>query len=211
MAMSMFSLRVSSAVVLSAAVLSYAADKTKTGNTPSGSTDPYEEIQPVTESLDMDMYQRIREEGLTRSHVMEFASAMMDGIGPRLTGSPNLKKASEWTRDTLTRLGLENARLEDWGEFGMGWQQLNTWARMVTPDPAVLIVQATPWSPPTSGPVTGDVAFVTIQDDKDFDKYKGKLEGKIVLYGALRDVPPVEKALFERYTEKELEDLADFP
>ena len=135
----------------------------------------------------------------------------MDGIGPRLTGSPNLQKANEWTRDTLTKIGLENAHLEDWGEFGMGWQQLNTWARMVTPDTAVLIVQATPWSPSTSGPVTGDVVFVNIKNEKDFDQYKGKLAGKIVLYGPMREVPPVDKALFERYTEKDLEEIAEFP
>ena len=157
------------------------------------------------------MYQRIRDEGLNHSHVMEFASALMDGIGPRLTGSPNLKKANEWTRDTLTKIGLENAHLEDWGEFGLGWQQLNTWARMVTPDTAVLIVQATPWSPATPGPVTGDVVFVSIQTEKDLDQYKGKLAGKVVLYRPMRDVPPVDKALFERYTEKELDDMATFP
>ena len=157
------------------------------------------------------MYQRIRDEGLNHSHVMEFASALMDGIGPRLTGSPNAKKANEWTRDTLTKIGLENAHLEDWGEFGLGWQQLNTWARMVAPDTAVLIVQATPWSPSTPGPVTGEVAFVSIQTEKDLDKYKGKLGGKVVLYGAMRDVPPVDKALFDRYSEKELEDIAAFP
>jgi carboxypeptidase Q len=83
----------------------------------------------------------------------------------------------------LTRIGLENAHLEDWGEFGLGWQQLNTWARMVAPDTAVLIVQATPWSPSTPGPVTGDVVFVSIQNEKDFDQYKGKLAGKVVLFG----------------------------
>ena len=142
---------------------------------------------------------------------MEFATALTDGIGPRLTGSPNLKKANEWTRDTLTKIGLENAHLEDWGEFGLGWQQLNTWARMVTPDTAILIVQATPWSPATEGPVTGDVVFVNIKDDGDFDKYKGKLAGKIVLFGAMREVPPVDKALFERATEKQLEETAEFP
>jgi hypothetical protein len=156
------------------------------------------------------MYQRIRDEGLNRSHVMEFASALMDGIGPRLTGSPNGKKANEWTRDTLTKIGLENARLEDWGEFGLGWQQLNTWARMVTPDTAVLIVQATPWSPSTPGPVTGDVMFVNIQNEKDLDQYKGKLDGKIVLFGAMRPVPPLDQVLFKRYTEKQLDDLAEF-
>jgi carboxypeptidase Q len=197
------------AALLCAAVALYAAEKPKPAAP--APVDPYDEVQPATESVDLNMYQRIRDEGLNHSHVMEFATALMDGIGPRLTASPNAKKANEWTRDTLTKIGLENAHLEDWGEFGLGWQQLNTWARMVSPDTAIMIVQATPWSPPTPGPVTGDVVFVNIQTDKDFDQYKGKLAGKIVLFGAMREVPPVDKALFERYTEKELEDMAEFP
>ncbi|MGB6691573.1 MAG: M20/M25/M40 family metallo-hydrolase [Terracidiphilus sp.] len=202
-------LRLFPLAALAAALTLHAADKPKAAAP--AAVDPYAEVQPATESLDLAMYQRIRDEGLNRSHVMEFATALMDGIGPRLTGSPNLKKANEWTRDTLTKIGLENAHLEDWGEFGMGWQQLNTWARMVVPDTAVLIVQATPWSPSTPGPVTGDVVFVSIQNEKDFDQYKGKLAGKIVLFGAMRPVPPVDKPLFERYTDQELADLAEFP
>ena len=195
--------------LLTASVALFAVEKPKAAAT--APVDPYSEVQPATESLDLNMYQRIRDEGLNHSHVMEFASALMDGIGPRLTGSPNLKKANEWTRDTLTKIGLDNAHLEDWGEFGLGWQQLNTWARMVTPDTAILILQATPWSPSTPGPVTGDVVYVKVQAEKDLDQYKGKLGGKIVLFGAMRDVPPVDKALFERYSDKELEDLAGFP
>src|ERR1700758_345506 len=202
--------RLTSAALLAVALVLHAADKPKAASAPAP-VDPYTEVQPLPESLDMTMYQRIRDEGLNHSHVMEFASARMDGIGPRLTGSPNLKKANDWTRDTLTKIGLENAHLEDWGEFGLGWQQLNTWARMVSPDTAVLIVQATPWSPSTSGPVTGDVAYVSIQNDKDFDQYKGKLAGKIVLFGAMRPVPPVEKPLFTRNTEKDLEETSEFP
>ena len=199
------------AALLAVAVALNAADKPKPAPAAPAQVDPYSEVQPATESLDLAMYQRIRDEGLNHSHVMEFASALMDGIGPRLTGSPNLKKANEWTRDTLTKIGLENAHLEDWGEFGMGWQQLNTWARMVTPDTAMLILQATPWSPSTPGPVTGDVVFVTIKTEKDFDQYNGKLAGKIVLYGPMRPVPPVDKALFDRYSDKELEEIAAFP
>jgi hypothetical protein len=201
--------RLIAASILATTLSLHAADKPKP--VPSPPVDPYTEVQPSTESLDLTMYQRIRDEGLNRSHVMEFASALMDGIGPRLTGSPNAKKANEWTRDTLTKIGLENAHLEDWGEFGLGWQQLNTWARMVGPDTAVLIVQATPWSPATQEPVTGEVAFVNIQNETDLAQYKGKLAGKIVLYGAMRDVPPVDKALFDRYSEKELDDIATFP
>jgi hypothetical protein len=197
-----------------AAMVLFAADKSKTKTavpaTPAV-VDPYTEVQPATEKLDLAMYQRIRDEGLNHSHVMEFASALADGIGPRLTGSPNLAKANAWTRDTLTKIGLANAHLEDWGEFGLGWQQLNTWARMVEPDTAVLILQATPWSPSTPGPVTGDVAFVDIQTEKDFDRYNGKLAGRIVLLGAMRAVPPLDKPLFERNTAQTLEDVAEFP
>lgn len=189
--------------------IGFAAEKQK--STPPAATDPYTEVQPATENLDLTMYQKIRDEGLNHSHVMELASALMDGIGPRLTGSPNLAKANAWTRDTLTKMGLVNAHLEDWGEFGLGWKQLNTWARMVTPDTAVLILQATPWSPSTPGAVTGDVVYVKIENEKDFDQYKGKLAGKVVLFGAMRDVPPVDKALFERYSESELEELAKYP
>ena len=198
------------AVLLTAALPLYAADKAKPA-APAATVDPYAEKQPATETLDLATYQRIRDEGLNHSHVMEFASALMDGIGPRLTGSPNLKKANEWTRDTLTKVGLENAHLEDWGEFGMGWQQLNSWGRMVTPDTAVLILQATPWSPSTAGPVTGDVIFVSIQAEKDFETYKGKLAGKVVLLGAMREVPPSDKPLFERSTDKDLTELEEYP
>ena len=202
--------RLSPAALLAVAAVLYAAEKPKPSPSPAPA-DPYTEVQPATESLDMDTYQRIRDEGLNHSHVMEFASALMDGIGPRLTGSPNAKKANEWTRDTLTKIGLENAHLEDWGEFGLGWQQINTWARMVTPDTAVLILQSTPWSPATPGPVTGDVVFVNIQADKDFDQYKGKLAGKVVLFGAMREVLPVDKALFDRNTDQQLAEIAEFP
>src|SRR4051812_23405388 len=167
-----FQVRVVGLGFLVAASMALAADKPKPVPAPTA-------IQPAPEVLDLNMYQRIREEGLTRSHVMEFASALTDGIGGRLTGSPNMKKANEWTRDELTALGLVNAHTEDWGEFGMGWQQLNSWARMTSPDTAVFIVQATPWSPSTNGPVSGDAVLVNIKEEKDIDQYRGKLGGKI--------------------------------
>src|SRR5215831_10704103 len=80
------------------------------------------------EKVDLQMITKIRYEGFRNSKIPELATGLMDGIGPRLTGSPNMKKANEWTRDQLTSIGLSNAHLEDWGEFGMGWQQINTWA-----------------------------------------------------------------------------------
>jgi hypothetical protein len=210
-------IRLIAAALLVAALPLSAADKPKPASQPApvAQADPYAEVQPAAESLDLNMYQRIRNEGLNDSHVMEFAGALTDDIGPRLTGSPELKRANEWTRDTLAKLGLVNAHLEDWGEFGMGWQQLNSWARIVSPDPAVLVLQAVPWSPSThpagkdtAGPVSGDVVYVDIQTEKDIDQYKGKLAGKVVLFGAMRPVPPVDKALFERNSDQDLDNIA---
>jgi len=171
----------------------------------------YELPQPAMETLDYSAYASIRAEALGHSHIMEYASALMDGIGPRLTGSPNVKKANEWTRDQFTAMGCANAHLEDWGEFGIGWAQLNTWVRMTAPDQAVFIAQAAPWSPATKGPVSGAAVWVDIKDEKDFDKYKGKLAGKIVLFGDMREVKPVDKPLFTRDDEAELKKTEEYP
>jgi carboxypeptidase Q len=189
-----------------------AADKNKTNANSSEANKPsYELPQPAKETLDYNMYQQIRIEGLAHSHVMEYASALMDGIGPRLTGSPNLKHANEWTRDQLAGMGCTNAHLEDWGEFGMGWQQLNTWTRMASPDTAVFITQAAPWSPSTNGPVSAQATWMDVKKEEDLDKYKGKLAGKVVLLGEMREVKPVDKPLFEREDEKDLSKIVDHP
>src|SRR5208282_601796 len=170
----------------------------------------YELPQPEKETLDYAMYQRIREEAGAHSHVMEYASALMDGIGPRLTGSPNLKRANEWTRDQFVAMGCANAHLEDWGEFGMGWQQLNTWVRMTAPDMAIFIAQAAPWSPATKGAVNAPAVWVDIKEEKDFEKYKGKLAGKIVFLGEMREVKPVDKPLFSRHDSASLKEIEEF-
>ena len=167
--------------------------------------------QPAVENLDLTMYARIREEGLKHSHVMQFAEALNDGIGSRLTGSPNMAAANAWTRDTLTKIGLENAHLEDWGEFGMGWQQINTWVRMVSPDPEPLWAEAAPWSPATNGPVSGELVYIVLQQPGDIDKFAGKLKGKIVLLGATRPTPDVTNPLFSRYSDADLKEMETSP
>ena len=189
-----------------------AADKSKTNANSSDANKPsYELPQPAKENLDYNMYQQIRIEGLTHSHVMEYASALMDGIGPRLTGSPNLKRANEWTRDQLAAMGCSNAHLEDWGEFGMGWQQLNTWTRMASPDTAVFITQAAPWSPSSNGTISGPAVWMDVKKEEDLDKYKGKIAGKVVLLGEMREVKPVDKPLFERMDDKDLAKIMEYP
>jgi peptidase M28-like protein len=213
MTMKRILLLVCAATLLGGVTLSYANDKKadkKAEETAAGWNDA-EMQQPAVEAIDLNAYNLIREEGLQHSHVMDFAGGLADGIGPRLTGSPNMAKANAWTRDQLTKMGCVNAHLEDWGEFGMGWQQLNTWVRMTEPDTAVFVAQAAPWSPATNGVVSGPAVSVVINDEGDVAKYKGKLSGKIVLLGAMRDVPVPDKPFFERYTEKELKELEDLP
>jgi carboxypeptidase Q len=190
----------------------FAADKDKKEAASKEAARPsYEMPQPEKESLDLAMYQSIREEALQHSHIMEYASALTDGIGPRLTGSPNLKRANEWTRDQFTAMGCANANLEDWGEFGMGWQQLNTWVRMTSPDTAMFITQAAPWSPATKGPVTASAVWVDIKTEADFEKYKGKLAGKIIFLGEMREVKPVDKPLFTRDEDADLQRIFTYP
>jgi carboxypeptidase Q len=170
------------------------------------------ETQPAAESLDLAMYARIREEGLNHSHIMEYAGALFDDIGPRLTGSPNLAKANAWTRDQLTAMGCSNAHLESWGDFGLGWKQISTSIDMVKPDTAVFIGQATPWSPPTHGLVTAEVIAVPeLKEEKDLEAWKGKLAGKIILYGKPPAINPDPAPLLQQYDENKLAQIYRYP
>src|SRR5437660_168342 len=181
------------------------------------------------------MITKIKDEGMNRSQVMQTLSYLTDVIGERLTASPNAKRANEWTRDTMTKWGLQNAHLEAWGPFGRGWTLKHFSAQVVSPQDLPLIAYPKAWSPsvkvmsempsmpaakgkkpaaPTAAPepsstVTADVVFLDAKTEADLDKYKGTLKGKIVLVSQ-----PVEvKALFEapgrRQDEKSLLALAN--
>ena len=159
---------------------------------------------------DLAVYARIREEGTARSRVMEYASELMDEIGPRLTGSPNLERAMGWGVDRLRKTGAANARKESWGEFGLGWRQRNVSVRLLEPTIATFVAAAAPWSPATRGPVSAPVTSVTLADDRAFSQYTGRLRGKIVLLGrapSLPEAPPIDKPLSERLTESQLKEL----
>ena len=94
-----------------------------------------------------DAISRIRDEGLNHSQVMQTLSHLTEAIGPRLTGSPNLKRANEWTRDTLASWGLTDAHLEAWGPFGRGWSLKRFSAQIVEPQTIPLIGFPNAWSP----------------------------------------------------------------
>ena len=162
------------------------------------------------ERVDLDMVTQIRHEGFRDSKVMETASTLMDKIGPRLTGSANMKKANEWTRKQLEDWGLANAHLETWGPFGRGWSYEVSTVRMVSPDVAELIALPLAWSPGTEGTLRAHAAKVKLTEKDDLEKQKGKLAGKIVMLGEAREVKPQEKALADRYDDKTLADLTRY-
>lgn len=151
---------------------------------------------------------RIKEEGLQRSRVMETLSYLSDVIGPRLTGSPNMKRANEWTRDQLTKWGLQNAHLEPWGPFGRGWVLKDFSAQVTEPQAIPLIAYPKAWSPGANIP-RGEVVYIDAKDEAELSRFKGNLRGKIVLAGVMRGVKARFDPLSKRLTEKELLSLAD--
>jgi carboxypeptidase Q len=156
-----------------------------------------------------DPIDKIKDEGLNRSQLMATLSYLTDVIGPRLTGSPNLKRANEWTCQTLTKWGLSNAHLEAWGPFGKGWTLKRFSAQIIEPQCIPLIAFPKAWSPPTDGALAAQVVYFDAKTEADFAKFKGKVKGAIVLAGPPRAVSAGFEPLANRRTDKELLQLAD--
>ena len=154
---------------------------------------------------------KIKEEGSKNSQVMQTLSYLTDVIGARLTGSPQLKRANEWTRETMTKWGMQNAHLEAWGPFGRGWTLKNFDAEVVTPYTIPLIAYPKAWSPSTKGALTAEVVYFDAKTDADYEKYKGKLKDKIVLVSDAREIKADFKGMGSRRTDEELAKLAGEP
>jgi hypothetical protein len=156
-----------------------------------------------------DPIERIKDEGMNRSQVMQTLSYLSDVIGPRLTNSPGMKRANEWTQERLSSWGLQNAHLESWGPFGRGWT-LKTFSVQVTEPQAIpLIAYPKAWSPGLKGTLNAEVVYLNVKTEAELEAYKGKLKGAIVIMTP----PPEIKANFEplgnRRDEKDLLRLAD--
>jgi hypothetical protein len=151
---------------------------------------------------------RIRDEGMNRSKVMDTLSQLCDVIGPRLTGSPSCKRASDWTRQTLESWGLTNAHLEAWGPFGRGWA-VKRFSLQVT-EPYTIVLNGYPkaWSPGSDAPLEAPVVLVDATKESELEKFKGKLSGAIVLVGAPRDVEARFQPLASRLQDNDLDRLA---
>jgi carboxypeptidase Q len=167
--------------------------------------------QTSGEKVDLEAVRRIRDAALNHSQIMEMVGELSDVSGPRLTGSPGLKRAEEYARDKLREWGLANAHLEAWGPFGRGWSLEEFTANMVSPGVSPLIAYPKAWSPGTNGMVRGDVVFLDVKTATDLEKYKGKLRGKIVLFSAARHVDPLFEPPAQRQSDEDLRRLASAP
>jgi carboxypeptidase Q len=188
--------QISAAILLVALLVPYAAFSQQ-GGPPQPAPDPNDPIV------------RIKDEGMNRSQVMQTLSYLSDVIGSRLTASPNMKRACNWTRDTLASWGLENAHLEAWGPFGRGWSLKRFSAQVTEPQDIPLIAYPKAWSPATNGAVTGDVVYLDAKTEADLEKYKGKLKGAFVLTAPVRELKARFEPLGTRRDEKNLLALAD--
>src|SRR5258708_16171153 len=123
------------------------------------------------------------------SEVMQNLEYLSDNIGPRLTGSPKLKQANEWTRDMFQKYGLANAHLERW-TISHGWARETARAGIVSPAQHPLTIAAAGWSPSTPGAVRGPVVYFDAKKKEEFAKFHGKLKGAMVIYQEPQSLSP---------------------
>jgi carboxypeptidase Q len=123
---------------------------------------------------------RILAEIHDHSEAMANLEYLSDNIGPRLTGSPQLKQANDWTRDTFQKYGLSNAHLEAWN-IARSWTRGEARSRIVSPTPHPLMIAAAGWSPGTNGPISGQIVYFDAKTKEEFAKFHGKLKGAIVI------------------------------
>ena len=161
------------------------------------------------EKFDQAAIDKIKDEGMKRSQVMDTLSFLTDVPGSRLTGSPGIKAAQEWAKKKLADWGLQNAHLEAWGPFGRGWSLEGFSASLLKPNYAPLIAYPKAWSPSTSGVLRAQPVYFEAKTEADLDKYKGKLKGAIVLLTESREVKAHYEAQGRRQTDEELLRLAN--
>ena len=162
------------------------------------------------ETVDLSVVQRIKAEAFDNSKVMDLVFRMADVYGPRLTGSPAFQASGEWAAKQLQEWGIENVNLEKWGSFGKSWSLVRYSGNMVEPQPAPITGFPQPWTPGTNGRITGEAIYAPLPQTSDqelqraMDDLKGKLQGKIVLLDAPRELVMQTTSASRRYTEEDL-------
>jgi len=120
------------------------------------------------------------DQALNHSQVMENLQYLADVIGPRLTGSPAVRRANDWTLERFKGYGLEG-HLEPW-KFGGTWTRGPARVRMTAPRAHDVTAASWAWAPGTGGSVrTGPVVRIDATTPDSFAAYRGKVKGAWVM------------------------------
>jgi len=128
-------------------------------------------------AADAQILQEIHE----HSEAMENLEHLSDSIGARLTGSPQLKQANEWTAEMFRKYGLTDVHLEPW-TIAHSWTRGTAHARIVKPAEHPLTIAAAGWSPGTGGTLHAPVVYFDAKKKEEFEKFRGKLKGAVVIF-----------------------------
>ena len=165
-----------------------------------------------THSLAQNETEKIKQEGLKNSQVMNIAFHLTDESGPRLTNSPGFLRAANWAKDELTRMGLVNATLEPWGDFGKGWEQTRCYVAMTAPYyvPMIAIPRAWTGSTPGKKMINSDVILIKAKDSAElYQKYAGTLKGKFVMLYSRDTLKPSFEPDGVRFSHEALDKMAN--
>ena len=161
------------------------------------------------EKIDLDMINKIRNEGLNNSKVMDIAFYLTDVSGPRLAKSPGYTRASTWAVEELKKWGINNATLEPWGEFGKSWELQKCYVAMTAPYYRPLIAFPKAWTTSTGGLKNAEVIVVEARDSTELEQYRGKIKGKVILLDKNDTLKQTFAADATRRTDEELQKMAD--
>jgi carboxypeptidase Q len=118
-------------------------------------------------AADAQILAQIRE----HSELMPNLEYLSDNIGPRLTGSAQLKQANDWTADLFRKYGLSNVHLEPW-TIAHSWTRGTASARIIAPAEHPLTIASAGWSPSTLGIVRGPVVYVDAKKKEELEKFR---------------------------------------
>lgn len=155
---------------------------------------------PPVDSMTME---RIADAGFNHGEVVATVAHLSDAIGGRMTNSPAMRDAENWTQSEFRRWGLKNVHTEGF-EFGRGWWIESAGVRMLSPRPLALRSIPVAWTPPTNGALQAPITVAPMRTEKDFSQYKGRLKGKIVLVSWPEDPKDDTEAPFQRFTDTDL-------
>jgi carboxypeptidase Q len=159
---------------------------------------------------DLNMLQKIRYEGFNNSQVMDIAFYLTEVSGPRLNNSPGFRRAANYTKNKLTEWGLENARLEPFGEWGKSWELKRCYVAMTAPYYKPIIAFPKSWTAGTNGFQQADIILLSAGDPKDLESYKGRLAGKVILLPRIDSLEPAFAADASRYSDADLKEMSDW-